>query len=84
MRIELFDTEGTELGNIEDVDEPIPRVGEVLRISQGKSAGDYLVEHIRWEAVEGRGVFLLKRVPTDTWPNPQDVPEFPEPKGGYH
>lgn len=84
MKIELYDTDGVSLGGIEDVDEPIPRVGEVLRISKGKSAGDYLVEHIRWEAVECRGVFLLKRIPTDTWPDPDAVPEFPPPKGGYH
>jgi hypothetical protein len=84
MRIQMFDLEGVNIGTIENVDEPIPRVGEMLRISQGKTAGDYRVEHIRWEAIESQGIFLLKRIPTDTWPDPKTVPAFPEPKGGFH
>ena len=82
MILKLYDIEGKSLGVIQDIDEPIPRVGETIRVTEGASPGDYEIEHIRWEFPELQGLVLCKRVKTDSWPDPKKAPEFSDPPGG--
>lgn len=79
LNIELRDREGDLIAEIETQEGVVPRVGDVVRlVCEGKAAGDYKVEFVRWNlSPEGQSVQIMMESTGkhDLWPEGAPAPE---------